>query len=144
ASTFRDLVAPTHIARPSRRDRMKYLCLAYEEERVLNGLSRSEWHALREETLAYVRGLTERGTPLSTHDLHSPRTASTVRVREGRVSITDGPFAETKEQIGGYFLIEAADLDEALRIAAGWPSARLGSIEVRPIEEELPLDRRYL
>jgi len=123
---------------------MKYLCLAYEEERVLNGLSRSEWDALREETLAYVRGLAERGTLLSTHALQSPRTASTVRVREGRVSITDGPFAETKEQIGGYFLIEAADLDEALRIAAGWPSARLGSIEVRPIEEELPLDRRYL
>jgi len=66
-----------------------------------------------------------------------------VRVRSGRSSITDGPFAETKEQLGGYFLIEAADADEALRIAAAWPSARFGAVEVRPIEEELRVERRY-
>jgi hypothetical protein len=66
-----------------------------------------------------------------------------VRIRGGRLSVTDGPFAETKEQIGGFFLIEAGDLDEALRIAAQWPSARIGSIEVRPVDEALKLDRRY-
>ena len=66
-----------------------------------------------------------------------------VRVRGGEVVVTDGPFAETKEQIGGFFLIEAKDEDEALQIAADWPSARIGSIEVRPIEEQLQMDRRY-
>jgi hypothetical protein len=66
-----------------------------------------------------------------------------VRVRGGRLSITDGPFAETKEQIGGFFLFEASSFQEALDIAAKWPSARLGSIEVRPVEEGLRMDRRY-
>jgi hypothetical protein len=66
-----------------------------------------------------------------------------LRVRRGNVSVTDGPFVETKEQIGGFFLIEAADTAEAIRIAAGWPSAHLASIEVRPIEEGLPLETRY-
>jgi hypothetical protein len=66
-----------------------------------------------------------------------------VRVRGGTTAVTDGPFVETKEQIGGFFLIEAKDRHEAVDIAAKWPSARIGSIEVRPIEEELKLDRRY-
>jgi hypothetical protein len=66
-----------------------------------------------------------------------------VRVRNGKLSITDGPFAETKETLGGFFLIEARDLNEAIKIASKWPSARLGSIEVRPIEEELREERRY-
>jgi hypothetical protein len=123
---------------------VKYLCLAYEEEQTLNALTRGEWEALREETLAYVISLRERGHLVSTYALRSPSSASTVKIREGRLSITDGPFAETKEQIGGYFLIEADDFDEALRIAAAWPSARLGTIEVRPIEEDLPMERRYL
>ncbi len=75
--------------------------------------------------------------------LKSKKHARTVRVRKGKLLVTDGPFAETKEQIGGFFLIEASDQEEAIRIAAAWPSARLGSIEVRPIDEELRLDRRY-
>jgi hypothetical protein len=66
-----------------------------------------------------------------------------VRVRGGKVSVTDGPFAETKEQLGGFFLIDARDLNEAIQVASRWPSARLGTIEVRPIEEELKADRRY-
>jgi hypothetical protein len=70
-------------------------------------------------------------------------TATTVRVRGGRLSATDGPFAETRETLGGIFLVEAASRDEAVRLAAEWPSARFGSIEVRPIEESLPTDRRY-
>jgi hypothetical protein len=78
-----------------------------------------------------------------TLSLQSVRTAATVRVRGGKVSMTDGPFAETKEQLGGFFLIDARDLNEAIQIAAKWPSARLGSIEVRPIEVELREESRY-
>jgi hypothetical protein len=122
---------------------MKYLCLAYEEESVLNDLSSEEWAALRQETLDYVEGLRERGTLLEARALQSARRASTVQVREGSPVVTDGPFAETKEQLGGFFLLEVADHDEAIRIARGWPGARVGTIEVRPIEEELPADTRY-
>jgi hypothetical protein len=122
---------------------MKYLCLAYEQESVLNALSRTEWDALRGETLSYVEELRKRGHLVSTEPLQSARTATTVRVRVGKVSLTDGPFAETKEQLGGFFLIDARDLNEAIQVASKWPSARLGSVEVRPIEEGLPVERRY-
>ena len=122
---------------------MKYLCLAYEEERVLDALSRAEWDAMREETLNYVDDLRRSGRLLLTHPLQSVRNATTVRVRDGRLSTTDGPFAETKETLGGFFLIEARDLNEAIQVASQWPSARLGSIEVRPIEEFLRPESRY-
>jgi hypothetical protein len=122
---------------------MRYLCLAYEEEAKLNALDERGWQALRDETLAYVDDLRRRGVHVLSAALQSVRTATTVRVRDGRLSTTDGPFAETKETLGGIVLIEARDLSEALQVAAGWPSARLGSIEVRPIEDELPMDRRY-
>jgi hypothetical protein len=123
---------------------MKYLCLAYEDERTLNALSPAEWDALRRETLAYVDTLRQGGHLVITQGLQSTRTAATVRVRGGNLSVTDGPFAESKEMVGGFFLIEASDLDEAIRLASRWPSARLGTIEVRPIQEELPLERRYV
>lgn len=123
---------------------MKYLCLAWEEQRVLDDLSRSEWDALRGETLAYVETLRKSGHLIQTNALQSARRAATVRIRGGRLSVTDGPYAETKEQLGGFFLIEAKDLDEAIRLASGWPSARLGSIEVRPVEETLREERRYV
>jgi hypothetical protein len=122
---------------------MKFLCLAYEEEGILNALTEGQWRVLRDETLAYVDGLRSSGHLIESRPLQSAATASTVRVRGGRTSVTDGPFAETKEQIGGYFLIEADNIDEALRVAAKWPSARFGAIEVRPIEEGLPVDSRY-
>jgi hypothetical protein len=122
---------------------VKYLCLAYEEEAKLNALSRDEWTELRRETLDYVDALRDSGCLLAAHPLQSARTASTIRVRGGALSVTDGPFAETKEQIGGYFLIEAGDFDEAVRIASEWPSARIGTIEVRPVEDGLGMDRRY-
>jgi len=122
---------------------MKYLCIAYEEQRTLDALSQSEWQSLRQETLDYVDSLRKHGRLIITHALQSATTASTVRVRSGKLSVTDGPFAETKEQIGGFFLIEAGSLEEAIGVAAKWPSARIGSIEVRPIQEELPMDRRY-
>lgn len=123
---------------------MKYLCLAYEEEKDLNDLSQSEWDALRKETLDYVESLKDGGSLIDARPLRSARTATMVRVRNNSVSTTDGPFAETKEQLGGYFLIEARDLNEAIQIAARWPSARFGSIEVRPVDEELRKDRRYV
>jgi hypothetical protein len=123
---------------------MKYLCLAYEEESKLNALSKSEWDALRNETLSYVEELQRRGYILAVEALQSTSTATTVRVREGKLSLKDGPFAETKEQLGGFFLIKAQDLNEAIQVASRWPSARLGSIEVRPIEEKLREDARYL
>lgn len=122
---------------------MKFLCLAYEEEQRLNALSQSEWDVLRGETLAYVEVLRKSQHLIVTHALQSVRTAATVRVRDGATSVADGPFAETRESLGGFFLIEAADLDEAVALAARWPSARLGSIEVRPIEEALRVERRY-
>jgi hypothetical protein len=126
-----------------RSDRQAFLCLAYEEEAKLNALSPQEWESLRTATLAYVEELESRGHLIKTHALQSARTAVTVRVRQGRLSATDGPFAETKEQLGGFFLIEAADINEAIQLAASWPSARLGSIEVRPIEAELKVAGRY-
>jgi hypothetical protein len=122
---------------------MKYLCLAYEAEDKLDALSASEWDSLRRETLDYVDELRQNGRLIVTHALQSVRTASTVRVRDGKPWVTDGPFAETKETLGGFFLIEAGDLDEAIQVALKWPSARLGSIEVRPIEEMLGVESRY-
>ena len=99
--------------------------------------------ALREETLKYVETLQRNGQLLLTNALQSVRTAATVRIRNGQLSVTDGPFAETKEQLGGFFLIEARDFNEAIQVASRWPSARLGSIEVRPIETTLREERRY-
>jgi hypothetical protein len=122
---------------------MKYLCLAYEEEEKLNALSRGEWDALRGETLSYVEELRNRGFMVAVEALQSVHNATTVRVRHGKVSLSDGPFAETKEQLGGFFLINARDLNEAIQVASRWPSARLGSIEVRPIEEQLREESRY-
>jgi hypothetical protein len=122
---------------------MRYLCLAYEDEALFTAMPRAEWDALRTETLAYVEHLRAAGQLVSAEPLQSAQTAVTVRVRDRRVATTDGPFAETKEQLGGFFLIEARDLNEAIQIAAKWPSARLGTIEVRPLESGLPEDARY-
>lgn len=122
---------------------MKYACLAYEEEAKLNYLSKAEWEALRAETLAYVEKLRAMGTLIAAEPLQTVRAAATVRVRQGQVSVTDGPFAETKETLGGFFVIEVRSRDEALKVASEWPSARFGSIEVRPLAEGLPQDSRY-
>jgi len=123
---------------------MKYLCMAYEEENTLNALTKNEWDVLRKETLTYVEELQRRGTLIVTEALQSVHSASTVRVRGGKLAVTDGPFAETKEMLGGFFLINAKDLNEAIHVASKWPSARIGSIEVRPIEEALREESRYL
>ncbi len=122
---------------------MKYLCLAYERESDLNGLSPEEWASLRVETLDYVSELREKGILIEARALRSATDASTVRVRGGRSLVTDGPFAESKEQLGGFFMIEVPSHAEAVRVAERWPGARHGTIEVRPIEESLPEETRY-
>ena len=91
----------------------------------------------------FATDLAARGVLVSGESLGSDLTAVRVRKRGGRATAVDGPFAEAKEMVGGYFLIEAASLEDAVDVAARWPSARIGAIEVRPIEEELPVDRRY-
>ncbi|MFT3929377.1 MAG: YciI family protein [Spongiibacteraceae bacterium] len=122
---------------------MKYLCLAYEAEETFTSMSTTDWEKLRDETLAYVDDLQHSGHLILTNALQSARTSMKVKVREGKVMITDGPFAETKEQLGGFFLIEASDLDTAMQIASKWPGARFGTIEVRPVEETLRTEGRY-
>jgi hypothetical protein len=122
---------------------MKFLGMAYEEERTLDELSERDWLELRKETLDYVEALRQSGRLIDTQALQSTTTASTVRVRDGKLTVTDGPFAETKEVLGGFFIVEARDISEAIEIAAKWPSARFGSVEVRPLEEGLRTDGRY-
>jgi hypothetical protein len=112
---------------------MKYLCLVYVEGKVLQQLSGPEFDALASESLDYDDELRQRGHLIAAQALQPVQTATTVRVRNSKLSTTDGPFAETKEQLGGFVFIEASDLNEALQIAAKIPSARLGTIEVRPI-----------
>jgi len=114
---------------------MKYLCLVYLEEKILNALSRNERVSLSEEALAFCDQLQKVGQLLAASPLHPVETATTVRVREGKTSTTDGPFAETKEQLGGFLMIDVPDLNDAIRVAAHFPAARFGSIEVRPLKE---------
>jgi hypothetical protein len=114
---------------------MKYLCLVYLEEKKLDALSKSEFDALVGEALAYDEELQKSGHYIVSEALQPVQTATTLRVRNGKLSTTDGPFAETKEQLGGFILIDARDLDEAIQVAAKIPPGRLGSIEVRPIWE---------
>ncbi|MBI3897009.1 MAG: YciI family protein [Gammaproteobacteria bacterium] len=107
---------------------MKYLCLIYSEEKKLEAISDSE-------CVANAEPLKKSGQMIAAAPLQPVSTAATVRVRNGKVSITDGPFAETKEQLAGFYLIEARDLNEAIQVAATIPPARVGSIEVRPVRE---------
>jgi hypothetical protein len=114
---------------------MKYLCMVIVDEKKLNAMSESELQALDDESLAFDDTLRKRGHLLAAQALESVHAATTVRVRSGKVSVTDGPFAETNEQIGGFILIEAKDLNEAIQLASKIPAIRLGGVEVRPIKE---------
>jgi hypothetical protein len=114
---------------------MKYLCLIYDEEKKMHTMSKSEGDAMMGEYFAFTEGIKKSGHYLGGNALQAVRTATTVRVRNGKVSSTDGPFAETQEQLGGYYLIEAKDLNDAIQVASKIPSSRIGSIEVRPIME---------
>ena len=107
---------------------MRYLCLVYGEEARIAGMDDHE-------CLAYDRSLRESGRCVTSEALEPVATATTVRVRQGKVSVSDGPFAETKEQLAGFYLIEARDLNEAISLAAKVPPARVGAIEIRPIRQ---------
>lgn len=111
---------------------MKYLCLVYAQESQLHSQPESPRDS---ECHAYATSLAESGRLVAGQALEPVATATTVRVREGKSMITDGPFAETREQLTGFYLIDAKDLNEAIRIAEGIPPARVGSIEVRPVRE---------
>jgi hypothetical protein len=114
---------------------MKYLCLIYDEEKKLSSMSKTEGDAMMGEYFAFTEDIKKSGHYLGGNALQPVHTATTVRVRNGKVSTTDGPFAETQEQLGGYYLIEAKDLNDAIQVAQKIPSSRIGSIEVRPIME---------
>jgi hypothetical protein len=114
---------------------MKYLCLIYDEEKKLAAMPKSESDAFMGEYFGFTEGIKKSGHYLGGNPLQPVHTATTVRVRSGKLSTTDGPFAETKEQLGGYYLIEARDLNDAIQVAARIPSAKTGSVEVRPIME---------
>lgn len=111
---------------------MKYICLVYAEPGALSGLSPDEQAGLDRDSLAYDERLQREGRFIAASALQGVRTARTVRVRRGKPLVTDGPFAETKEVLCGFILIEASDADEALSIAQGVPMARYGAVEVRP------------
>ena len=112
---------------------MKYLCLIYDEEKSMATMSKSDSDAFMGEYFQFTEGIKKSGHYIGGEALQPVSTATTVRVRNGKISTTDGPFAETKEQLGGFYFIEARDLNDAIQVASRIPSARLGSIEVRPV-----------
>jgi hypothetical protein len=107
---------------------MKYLCLVYMDEESLDAMPDRD-------CIAFEESVQKSGRHIAGEALQRVATATTVRVRDGRVSLTDGPFAEAKEQLAGFYLIDAKDLDDAIQVAAKIPLARVGSIEVRPVRE---------
>jgi hypothetical protein len=111
---------------------MRYMLLAYMDEQVMNQAEREDCYV---ESVQLTQELHASGQYLAAAPLHPTAAATSVRVREGKRLVTDGPFAETREQLGGYFLIEAKDLDEAIGIAGRIPGARWGTIEIRPVIE---------
>lgn len=114
---------------------MQYLLLIYDEEAKWNGIPAAEQQKIYQRYGAFSEEVRTAGQLLGANQLQPISTATTVRVRNGKRVVTDGPFAETKEQLGGYYLVQAKDLDEAMSIAARIPSAEMGSIEVRPVVE---------
>ena len=112
---------------------MKYLCLIYSDESKWQKMGADEIGAMMGEYNAFTESVKKSGHYVGGHQLQPTTTGTTVRIRNGKLSTTDGPFAETKEQLGGFYLIEAKDLNEAIQIGSRIPSAKVGSIEVRPV-----------
>ena len=112
---------------------MKYLLLIYESEGAFESMSEAEQGKIFQEYMDYTNGIKKAGHYISGEALQPISTATTVRVKNGKTLTTDGPFAETREQLGGFYMVEARDLDEAIKLATGIPAVRTGSIEVRPI-----------
>ena len=115
---------------------MKYVCLGYMAEETWNGMSEDERQALVGDCLAYDAELREAGRFLRGEALQSAKNAATLRWSNGRVSVTDGPYAETKEQLGGLLVLEADDLNHAIQIMSKHPGVRMGPFEIRPLDEE--------
>ncbi|GAA3961115.1 YciI family protein [Allohahella marinimesophila] len=114
---------------------MKYLALVYYDEQKMSAMSEKDWHALNRECLACGENLRASSIMIGGEALQTTDTATTVRVRDGKVTITDGPFAETKEQLAGFYMLEARDLNEAIQAASKIPPGRYGCVEVRPVRE---------
>ena len=112
---------------------MKYLCLIYDDQSRWATMSKEEAEAIMGEYFSFTDAIRKSGHYVAGESLQPTQTATTVRVRNGKISTTDGPFAETKEQLGGFYMIDAKDLNDAIQVASRIPGARLGSIEVRPI-----------
>jgi hypothetical protein len=114
---------------------MKFMFTIYHDEKVLDGMPATEMQTLVDSAIEYAEDLRRSGHFIASNALQAPRTARTVRVHAGKVTTTTSPFAETKEQLGGFFVIEAKDMDEACAIAAKFPGARVAVLEVRPVQE---------
>lgn len=114
---------------------MKYVCLGYFDEKQWETLSESEQNALIDECFAYDDVLRKNGHNVGGEALQSPRNASTVRWKNGTVSVTDGPYAETKEQLGGILLLEARDLNHAIQLISNHPGVKVGPFEIRPVDD---------
>ncbi|NAW64856.1 YciI family protein [Photobacterium halotolerans] len=114
---------------------MKYVALVYYDESVMKALTQDEWDALNRECIDCGESLRSRDYMIGGEALLSVQTATTLRVRNGKVDITDGPFAETKEQLAGFYLLDVRDLNEAIQMASKIPPARYGSVEIRPVRE---------
>jgi hypothetical protein len=114
---------------------MRYLCLIYEDEKNWMKMPKEQSDAVMGEYFSFTDGIKKSGHYVGGEALQPTEAATTVRVRNGKISTTDGPFAETKEQLGGYYLIDAKDLNDAIQVAAKIPSARFGEVEIRPIME---------
>ncbi|HEY8682293.1 MAG TPA: YciI family protein [Rhodanobacter sp.] len=121
---------------------MKYLLMIYSDDTLLDALPEGEFDTRMRGCIEHADGLREQGRLLHTQQLEAPSTARTIRVRHDRVSVLDGPFAETKEYLAGFCLIEAADMDEAVRIAAEFPWTRTGCLEIRPVRDFDAVRRR--
>jgi hypothetical protein len=121
---------------------MKFMLLIYNDTEMLETLPAQQYDSRMRDCLAHADELKEGGRLLQSQMLEDPPTAKSVRIRAGRVKVVDGPFAETKEMLGGFNIIEAADMDEAVRIAAEFPWAQTGCVEVRPIRDIDAVRRR--
>ena len=112
---------------------MRYLCLIYEDEKAWEAKPQAELEAIMGEYFTFTENIRSNGKLVAGDALQPTPTATTVRVRNGKISTTDGPYVETKEQLGGFYLIDAKDLNEAIQVAAKIPGARDGAVEVRPV-----------
>jgi hypothetical protein len=124
--------------RPQEESAVQYLCLIYEDEGEWQKMPQAESNTIVNEYSAYTKSIRSSGHLVGGNALRPTQTATTVRVRKGKIATTDGPFAETREQLGGYYLVQARDLNEAIQLAARIPGARSGAVEVRPVMEMEP------